>query len=184
MDLKLLLNGNHPELFLTDRSSTLLPPPSLVSSRALPFPQLKEMLQSTALQMAGVEDWPDDRCILEVGGNSFDVVRISNHFERELEKAVGHLPPAITELVDQLLARTLREVTSYLLERVCSVGAAPSSMETPPEIASLKKRVRGSAGSGGLVEKRSRKKLRVLPGGDEAHRCTAWTRGLRFTNGR
>ena len=47
------------------------------------------MLLSVASELLGLSTWPDKSCILELGVDSFEVVRLSNQFETELRRRTG-----------------------------------------------------------------------------------------------
>ena len=88
-----------------------------VASHNLRAHDVAELLLSVTSDLLGLNSWPDQSCILELGVNSFDVVRLANQFEFELRQKTGSIPE-LPQLVDQLLARSLCEVTSYVLSQM------------------------------------------------------------------
>ena len=52
-----------------------------VASHNLRAHDVAELLLSVTSDLLGLNSWPDQSCILELGVNSFDVVRLANQFE-------------------------------------------------------------------------------------------------------
>lgn len=176
--MKDLVSGKHLELYLTITSASSLP--SVVGSPTLL--EVEEILRSTALHTAGIGHWPEDACILQLGANSFDVVRISNQFEGDLGLSTGQPPPVMDELVEHLLSKSLSHVTKYVLERIHSVGV---DLDVPgaADGGGARKRARYD-GSSSELRKTGGKKLQVLPDKVVVLQCRTWSRGQQFTDGR
>ncbi len=179
VDVKQLVSGRSPELYLTNVPGDL--PPLSAANGPLTF--LREMLQSAALQLAGVSAWPDHQRILEVGADSFNVVSISNQIEQELERAVGHPLPAMAELVEQLLTKPLRDVIAYLVDQVHLSAREGGCVETQAQ-GSSRKRERGDGDTNGSHDGEVKKKPCSFSDRDDTLKFTAWRRGQRFINGR
>ena len=144
------------------------------------------MLLSVASELLGLHTWPDKSCVLELGVDSFEVVRLSNQFETELRRRTGdglQLP----HLVEQLLTRNLLDVVLYISNQI-----------SPPS--ESKREARGELNSNGasLGQKRQRRseqesqeevpsaKMSAVcspPTTDKIHLWSAWIRGQYLQDG-
>ena len=99
--------------------------------------EIKSLLRSVARRLLGLAEWPEDECLLDLGANSFDVVRVSNQFDLELENGfpVGsssdvNQSPAVPTLVEILLSESLHHaalhVAREISDRVAGVSSEPA----------------------------------------------------------
>ena len=159
IDVRALVNYSQPDIYLIPQNNVNIEPPTLL--------EIKKRLQTLAFRLVGLKSWPDEKCILDLGANSFDVVRVSNQFESDLQASIGNVLE-MPELVERLLSKNLNDVATYVLERVTQ-SSVP------------RKRLRDDC-KHPLEQPPTKKASQELPP-DEVH-YTAWRRGQQFTDGR
>lgn len=144
------------------------------------------MLLSVASELLGLHTWPDMSCVLELGVDSFEVVRLSNQFETELRRRMGdglQLP----HLVEQLLTRNLLDVVLYISNQI-----------SPPSESKCEARGELNSNEASLGQKRQRRseqesqeevpsaKMSAVcspPTTDKIHLWSAWRRGQYLQDG-
>lgn len=78
------------------------------------------ILQTAASTVLGVQSWASHTRLIDLGANSFDIVRVANVIETEFKKlfndttSVLHFP----NLVEYLLTKSLDDTSSYIQNEV------------------------------------------------------------------
>ena len=144
------------------------------------------MLLSVASELLGLHTWPDKSCVLELGVDSFEVVRLSNQFETELRRRMGdglQLP----HLVEQLLTRNLLDVVLYISNQISppSESKREARGELNSNEASLgqKRQRRSEQESQEEVPSAKMSAICSLPTTDKIHLWSAWRRGQYLQDG-
>lgn len=183
-DLKSLVQCVYPNIYLPQPTTT-----TTEASQRLTARDITDMLLYVASELLGLHTWPDKSCVLELGVDSFEVVRLSNQFETELRRRTGdglQLP----HLVEQLLTRKLLDVVLYISNEI-----------SPPSENKLEARrelTLNEASPAALGQKRQRRseqegqeavpsaKMSAVcspPTTDKMHRWSAWRRGQYLQDG-
>ena len=190
-DLKSLINCSYPDIYLSmDTTAMVSQNTSTILSRHLSACDVTELLLSVTSDLLGLNTWPDWSCILELGVNSFDVVRLANQFEVELRRKAGNTPK-LPQLVDQLLSRNLCEVTSYILNQMSSCPANAGHVNgghalveaAAAQDQDARKRLRSELPVQDLVPPAKMLRTRSASSTDKVQRWSAWRRGQYFEDG-
>ena len=139
------------------------------------------MLLSVASELLGLSTWPDKSCILELGVDSFEVVRLSNQFETELRRRTGD-DLELAHLVEQLLTRSLSDVVSYISHQISPPSENKLEAGGSP-IAAARKRQRGEQEDQETVPSAKMSAIYSPPTTDEMCHWSAWRRGQYFQDG-
>ena len=149
---------------------------------------ITDMLLSVASELLGLYTWPDKSCILELGVDSFEVVRLSNQFETELRRRTGD-DLELPHLVEQLLTRNLSDVVSYISHQISppsenrlEASGELSSNEASPA-AAARKRQRSEQEGQEAVPSAKMSAVCSPRTTDEIRHWSAWRRGQYLRDG-
>lgn len=181
-DLKSLVQCVYPNIYLPWLSTT-----ATVAPQRLTAGDITDMLQSLASELLGLSTWPDKSCILELGVDSFEVVRLSNQFETELRRRrrTGE-DLELPHLVEQLLTRNLGDVVSYISHQI----SPPSEIrlkaggELTSPVPAARKRQRSEQEGQETVPSAKMSAVCSPHTTDEMCHWSAWRRGQYLQNGR
>lgn len=179
-DVKELTNCTCSDPIYLHPLTDLIVSPNMYPHQLLTLTQIKESLLSLAHRLLGCKVWPEHKCILDIGANSFDVVRLSNHYEIELLTTMGRISN-LPRLVECLLTRTLNEVALYIEECLCSQCSQDSEAIIAGGPSQTGKRERKHTDT---LEEPSAKRQHELEATGNRTQCISWRRGHCFVNGR
>lgn len=147
------------------------------------------MLLSVASELLGLHTWPDKSCVLELGVDSFEVVRLSNQFETELRRRTGD-SLQLPHLVEQLLTRNLLDVVLYISNQISppsedkrEVSGELNSDEASPATLSQKRQRRSDQESQEEVPSAKMSAVCSPSTTDKMHLWSAWRRGQYLQDG-
>ena len=178
-DIKSLVQCVYPSIYLPRLSTA-----TTVAPQSLTACDITDMLLSVASELLGLSTWPDKSCILELGVDSFEVVRLSNQFETELRRRTGD-DLELAHLVEQLLTRSLSDVVLYISHQIAppSENKLEAGGELTLPIAAARKRQRGEQEDQETVPSAKMSAICSPPTTDEMCHWSAWRRGQYLQNG-
>ena len=180
-DLKSLVQCDYPSIYLPRLSTT-----TTVTPHRLTACDITDMLLSVASELLGLSTWPDKSCILELGVDSFEVVRFSNQFETELRGRMGTGDDLkLPHLVEQLLTRSLSDVVSYISHQISppSENILEAGGELTSPVAAARKRQRSEQECQETVPSAKMSAICSPPTTDEMCHWSAWRRGQYLQDG-
>ena len=218
--MKALTHCTSPDIFLTAaRDNSAMEEATCTTHvskacRQSSWVDIGNLLRSVAQRLLGLAEWPDDKCLLDMGVNSFDVVRVSNQFELELQNnrpitSFSHTnrSPVVPILVEKLLSESLLSVALHVAgEIACKVtelssepavmSGSTATAEDGIKIGSFVSRKRWRSdeegGCGPREQTFSKRSCELTAGSREPTAggeggelpYRAWRRGQYFVNGR
>ena len=125
VDVKSLVNCKDPSVFLTVYKECKKEP-QLSARRDLPgVKELNTLLASVVQELLDVEWKGQGGRLAELGVDSFDIVRVANECERQVQER-WHMNACLPLLLDSILNRNMQEVAGYIAQelKTAATGAA------------------------------------------------------------